>query len=60
MVQISLPKNSEVNNLQGSSKKLDKIIKTKKISLNEGLKKTIDWFKNRENLIKYDTDKYIL
>ncbi len=54
------PKNSEVNNLQGSSKKLDRIIKTKKISLNEGLKKTIDWFKNKENLIKYDTDKYIL
>ena len=54
------PNNSEVNNLQGSSKKLDRIIKTKKISLNEGLKKTIDWFKNKENLIKYDTDKYIL
>ena len=54
------PKNSEVNNLQGSSKKLDRIIKAKKISLNEGLKKTIDWFKNKENLIKYDTDKYIL
>ena len=54
------PKNSEVNNLQGSSKKLDRIIKAKKISLNEGLKKTIDWFKNKKNLIKYDTDKYIL
>jgi len=54
------PKNSEIDNLLGSSKKLNKSIRFKKVSFNEGLKKTIDWFKNEENLKKYDSDKYVL
>lgn len=52
------PKNSEVDNLLGSSKKLSKHINVRKISLIDGLKKTIEWFSKRENLSKYDVNKY--
>jgi len=52
------PKNSEVDNLLGSYKKLNKHIKIKKIPIIEGLKKTIEWFNKEENLKKYDANKY--
>jgi dTDP-glucose 4,6-dehydratase len=53
------PKNSEVNNLVGSNKKLLKNIKQKNTtSLNQGLKKTIEWFSDKKNLNKYRLDEY--
>jgi nucleoside-diphosphate-sugar epimerase len=53
------PKNSEVNNLIGSNKKLLKNLNHKNITnLYEGLKKTIEWFADKKNLNKYTLDKY--
>jgi nucleoside-diphosphate-sugar epimerase len=31
---------------------------TPRVSLDEGLKKTIEWFKNKENLEKYKSEIY--
>ena len=55
------PKNSEVNRLYGCNKKLIKLTdwKPKYIGLNgfeKGLKRTIDWFSNPKNLLKYSSN----
>jgi NAD dependent epimerase/dehydratase len=48
------PENSEVERLLGSNKKLQEITGwTPQTSLEDGLKITIDWFKNPENLKHY-------
>ena len=51
------PKNSEVNKLVCDNLKILSRTKWKpKINLNKGLKKTIEWFKNINDLSK--SDKY--
>jgi NAD dependent epimerase/dehydratase len=53
------PVHSEVKNLVGSNRKLLKNFKFKDTtSLHVGLKKTIEWFSNKENLNNYKLDKY--
>ena len=53
------PEKSEVERLFGSNKKILELTNWKqKISLDEGLKLTIDWFKNPENLQRYKSDIY--
>ena len=57
------PENSEVERLCACNKKAKDLLdwepKTKGLKgLEEGLLKTIDWFKNPENLQKYKTDIY--
>lgn len=55
------PKLSEVNLLLGSNKKIKKIINWKnKISLNEGLIKTVNWLQDEENLKYYSSTEYNL
>ena len=53
------PKNSEVERLFGCNEKIKKLTKwEQKHSLDEGLKKTIEWFKNSYNLKGYKADIY--
>ncbi len=53
------PKESEVNRLLGSSEKLRRITKWKpKVSIDDGLKETIEWFKNPNVLSKYKSMIY--
>ena len=57
------PENSEVERLCACNKKAKNLLdwepKTKGLKgLEEGLLKTIDWFKNPDNLKKYKTDIY--
>ena len=53
------PKNSEVERLFGCNEKIKKLTKwEQKHSLDEGLKKTIEWFKNSDNLKGYKADIY--
>ena len=53
------PKESEVNRLLGSSEKLQRITKWKpKVSIDDGLKETIEWFKNPNVLSKYKSMIY--
>lgn len=53
------PQNSEVERLMGSSKKLMKLTSWKlKYTLDEGLKETVEWFKNEDNLKLYKSDIY--
>jgi len=53
------PKNSEVERLLGSNEKIQKLTNWKqKHSLDDGLKTTIDWFKNSENLKGYKSEIY--
>ncbi|MHA1728296.1 MAG: NAD-dependent 4,6-dehydratase LegB [Promethearchaeota archaeon] len=53
------PKSSEVERLFGSNKKLQKLTQWKqKYDLEEGLKITIEWFKDPINLKKYKTNIY--
>lgn len=48
------PKNSEVLRLLGANEKIMKLTNWKqKFTLDEGLKSTIDWFSNKENLSQY-------
>lgn len=55
------PKSSEVNLLLGSNKKIKKIISWKnKISLNEGLIKTVNWLQDEKNLKYYSSTEYNL
>jgi Nucleoside-diphosphate-sugar epimerases len=55
------PENSEVFRLLGDNKKLEEYTGwSPKYSLDEGLKETIDWFKNKENLLKYKSEIYNL
>jgi len=51
------PEKSEVIRLQGSNKKIKKLTAwTPKYTLKQGLKETLNWFKN--NLDRYKTDIY--
>ena len=53
------PKESEVNRLLGSNEKLQRITKWKpKVSIDQGLKETIEWFKNPNVLSKYKSMIY--
>ena len=57
------PKKSEVNRLISSNKKARKILKWKpkyigSTGFKKGLEKTIEWFKNKENLSHYNIDIY--
>ena len=53
------PKNSEVERLWCDNTKIEKLTSYKpEIKLEEGLKKTIDWFLDSRNLEKYKTNIY--
>ena len=53
------PKNSEVNRLWCDNTKINKLTGFEpKYTLENGLKKTIEWFKIKENLVKYKSDIY--
>lgn len=53
------PKNSEVFRLKCDNSKLKRLTNfTPKYSLEDGLKLTIEWFKNSENLKKYKSEIY--
>ncbi len=53
------PEKSEVERLFGENKKILELTKWKqKISLDEGLKETIEWFRREENLGRYKADIY--
>lgn len=53
------PKNSEVNRLWCDNTKIRKMTNFEpSYTIEEGLKETIDWFSNPENLKKYKTDIY--
>lgn len=58
------PKNSEVERLLASTQKAKKILNwkpqyAKSTGLDQGLKKTIEWFKHKENLRFYKTSEFI-
>ena len=53
------PKTSEVERLLGSSRKIRELTEWENIyTLEDGLSETIEWFKNRENFIKYKSNIY--
>lgn len=53
------PKNSEIERLLGSNKKIKELTNWRqKFSLDEGLKETIEWFKNKDNLELYKFNIY--
>lgn len=53
------PEKSEVERLCGSQKKIKKLTNwTPQYTLDEGLKETIAWFKDRRNLVLYKPDIY--
>jgi len=53
------PDKSEVNRLLGSNKKIKKLTNWNcKYTFEEGLKETIEWFKIKENMVKYKADIY--
>lgn len=53
------PDKSEVNRLLGCNKKIKKLTNwSPKYSFEEGIKETIEWFKNEEVLKKYKSDLY--
>lgn len=53
------PEKSEVKRLCGSNEKLKKLTNWQQMySLKDGLKETIDWFSNKENLIRYKAGIY--
>jgi len=53
------PEKSEVKRLCGSNEKLKKLTNWQQVySLKDGLKETIDWFSNKENLIRYKAGIY--
>lgn len=53
------PEKSEVERLYGSNKKILEYTQWKqRFSLDEGLKQTIEWFKDKENLKQYKADIY--
>ena len=55
------PEKSEVNRLLGSNKKLKELTNwTSNYTLEQGLLKTIEWFKIEKNLERYKTDIYNL
>jgi len=53
------PKDSEVERLLGDNRKLESLTGWKpSIEIEEGLRKTIDWFSNKENLNLYKSGTY--
>ncbi len=53
------PEKSEVERLLGSAEKIKLLTEWKpKYNLNEGLKQTIEWFRDPENIKKYKADIY--
>lgn len=53
------PERSEVERLLGSNTKILKLTAwQQKYSLEEGLRETVDWFRNKDNLKLYKTDIY--
>jgi len=53
------PEKSEVNRLLGSNKKIKELTEWEpKYTFEEGLKETIEWFKNEENIKQYKTNIY--
>jgi NAD dependent epimerase/dehydratase len=53
------PKNSEVERLWCDNTKIRELTGfTPQISLEQGIKKTVDWFSDSSNLVKYKTDIY--
>lgn len=53
------PEKSEVNRLIGTNNKISKMTNWKRsYSLEDGLKETIEWFTNKENLSKYKANIY--
>lgn len=53
------PEKSEIKRLLGSNEKIMKLTNWKpKYSLEQGLKETVEWFKNEENLNLYKSDIY--
>jgi NAD dependent epimerase/dehydratase len=53
------PKNSEVERLLGSNEKIKKLTSWRpQFDLDEGLKKTVDWFKDGKNINLYKIDVY--
>lgn len=53
------PEKSEVFRLYGSNEKIQKYTNWKmKYTFNEGIRQTIEWFKQAENLAKYKSDIY--
>jgi len=53
------PAKSEVFRLFGSNEKIKSLTNWKQnYSLEEGLKETIEWFRNKENLLQYKADIY--
>lgn len=53
------PDNSEVERLLGSNKKIKELTGWKqKFTIDEGLKNTIEWFRNKENIKLYKPDIY--
>ena len=53
------PKNSEVFRLWGDNTKIKSLTGfTPEYPIEKGLRETIDWFLNKENLIKYKADIY--
>ena len=55
------PKNSEVNKLIGCNKKIKKLIKwTIKVNFDQGLKKTCEWYLDRENRKLFSKTDYTI
>ena len=53
------PEKSEVNRLFGSNEKLRNLTNWKQeFSFEEGLKETIEWFRKKENLMRYKAGLY--
>ena len=53
------PKNSEVFRLWGDNSKIKELTGfTSSYSIEDGLRETINWFLNKENLKKYKSDIY--
>lgn len=53
------PDKSEVNRLLGSNKKIQELTNWKqKYSFEEGIRETIEWFKDKKNLAGYKSDIY--
>jgi len=55
------PKKSEVGRLLGSNEKIRKLTHWKpKYTFEQGIAKTIDWFRHPENIAKYKSDMYVV
>lgn len=55
------PEKSEVERLMGSNEKLKRLTGWQPMhTLDDGLKATIEWFKDKNNLMKYKPDGYVI